>query len=163
MRRIYPSLGYRLDTNKSPSVIHADQFWANTGGRGEGVKIGVVDDGIDAHNPFFDPAGFSYPAGFPKGQTKFTTPKVIVARAFPGPGSGKQGRLPLYRADSFHGTHVAGIAAGVQGTVAFAGPDHPQVTGLSGIAPRPCRPAATTRSRRRSSRPSRRRCATAWT
>ena len=136
VRRIYPSLGYRLDTNKSPSVIHADQFWANTGGLGDGVKIGVVDDGIDAANPFFNPAGFSYPAGFPKGQRKFTTPKVIVARAFPGPGSGKQGRLPLYRADSFHGTHVAGIAAGVQGTVAFAGPDHPQVTGLSGIAPR---------------------------
>jgi minor extracellular serine protease Vpr len=136
IRRIYPSLGYRLDTNKSPSVIHADQFWANTGGRGEGIKIGVVDDGIDAHNPFFNPAGFSYPPGFPKGQTKYTTPKVIVARAFPGPGSGKQGRLPLYRADSFHGTHVAGIAAGVQGTIAGAGPDHPTVSGLSGIAPR---------------------------
>ena len=136
IRRIYPSLGYHLDTNKSPSIIHADQFWATTGGRGEGVKIGVVDDGIDAGNPFFNPAGFSYPAGFPKGQTKFTTPKVIVARAFPGPGSGKQGRLPLYRADSFHATHVAGIAAGVQGTVAGAGPDHPTVTGLSGIAPR---------------------------
>jgi minor extracellular serine protease Vpr len=136
VRKIYPSVGYHLDTNKSPSVIHADQFWANTGGLGQGMKIGVVDDGIDQHSPFFNPAGFAYPAGFPKGQTKFTTPKVIVARAFPGPGSGKQGRLPLYRADSFHGTHVAGIAAGVQGTIAGAGPDHPTVTGLSGIAPR---------------------------
>jgi minor extracellular serine protease Vpr len=136
VHRIYPSLGYHLDTNKSPSVIHADQFWANTGGFGQGIKIGVVDDGIDQTNPFFNPAGFTYPAGFPKGQTKYTTPKVIVARAFPGPGSGKQGRLPLYRADSFHGTHVAGIAAGVQGTIAGAGPDHPTVTGLSGIAPR---------------------------
>jgi minor extracellular serine protease Vpr len=136
IRKIYPSLAYHLDTNKSPQVIHADQFWANTGGFGQGIKIGVVDDGIDAGNPFFNPAGFTYPPGFPKGQTRFTTPKVIVARAFPGPGSGKQGRLPLYRADSFHGTHVAGIAAGVQGTVAIAGPDHPTVTGLSGIAPR---------------------------
>jgi len=136
VQRIYPSLGYHLDTNKSPSVIHADQFWANTGGFGDGIKIAVVDDGIDASNPFFNPAGFAYPAGFPKGQTKYTTPKVIVARAFPGPGSGKQGRLPLYRPDSFHGTHVAGIAAGVQGTIAVAGPDHPQIAGLSGIAPR---------------------------
>jgi minor extracellular serine protease Vpr len=136
VRKIYPSLGYHLDTNKSPSVIHADTFWTTTGGRGQGVKIGVVDDGIDQANPFFNPAGFSYPAGFPRGQTTYTTPKVIVARAFPGPGSGKQGRLPFYAADSFHGTHVAGIAAGVAGTVAPAGPDHPQVTGLSGIAPR---------------------------
>src|SRR5205823_1103311 len=70
------------------------------------------------------------------GQTKYTTAKVIVARSFPGPGSGKAGRLPLVRTESFHGTHVAGIAAGVQGTVATAGPDHPTVSGLSGIAPR---------------------------
>jgi minor extracellular serine protease Vpr len=136
VRKVFPSLRYHLDTNKSPSVIHADQFWATTGGMGQGVKIGVVDDGVDMTNPFFNPAGFSYPAGFPRGQTKYTTPKVIVARSFPGPGSGKAGRLPLVRTQSFHGTHVAGIAAGVQGTVATAGPDHPTVTGLSGIAPR---------------------------
>ena len=136
IHKVYPSLRYHLDTNKSPSVIHADQFWANTGGMGQGVKIGVVDDGIDMSNPFFNPAGFSYPAGFPRGQTKYTTPKVIVARSFPGPGSGKPGRLPLVRTQSFHGTHVSGIAAGVQGTIAPAGPDHPTVTGLSGIAPR---------------------------
>jgi subtilisin family serine protease len=117
-------------------VIRADTFWATTGGRGQGVKIGVVDDGVDASNPFFNPAGFSYPAGFPKGGKKWTTPKVIVARAFPGPGSGHPGRLALDRRDSFHGTHVAGIAAGVAGTIATAGPDHPQVSGLSGIAPR---------------------------
>jgi subtilisin family serine protease len=136
VRKVYPSVRYHLDTNKSPAVIRADTFWASTGGRGQGIKIGVVDDGIDPANPFFNPAGFSYPAGFPKGGRKWTTPKVIVARAFPGPGSGRQGRLALYRADSFHGTHVAGIAAGVAGTVASAGPDHPAVTGLSGIAPR---------------------------
>ena len=32
VRKIYPSLRYQLDTNESPSVIHADKFWANTGG-----------------------------------------------------------------------------------------------------------------------------------
>jgi len=135
VRKVYPSIGYHLDTNKSPGVIHADQLWAATGDFGQGIKIGIVDDGIDQTNPFFNPAGYAYPAGFPKGQTKYTTPKVIVARAFPGPGSGKQGKLPIYRPASFHATHVAGIAAGVQGTVAPPGPDHPLVTGLSGIAP----------------------------
>ena len=136
VQKVYPSVGYHLDTNKSPSVIRADTFWATTGGRGQGIKIGVVDDGVDASNPYFDPTGFTYPAGFPKGGKKWTTPKVIVARAFPGPGSGRQGHLALNRQDSFHGTHVAGIAAGDAGTVAIAGPDHPTVTGLSGIAPR---------------------------
>ena len=37
------------------------------GARGEGIKIGVVDDGIDQSNAFFDPAGYAYPPGFPKG------------------------------------------------------------------------------------------------
>ena len=142
VRKVFPSLRYHLDTNKSPQVIRADTFWATTGGRGQGIKIGVVDDGVDQSNPFFDPTGFSYPPGFPKGGRKWTTPKVIVARAFPGPGSGRQGRLPIYGPDSCHATHVAGIAAGDAGTTAPAGSDnnfgvgHPQTAGLSGIAPR---------------------------
>jgi minor extracellular serine protease Vpr len=134
--RIYPSLAYTRETNHSPSVIGADTYWTATGDHGEGVKIGIVDDGVDQTNPFFNPASFTYPTGFPKGQTKFTTPKVIVARGFPGPGSGRQGRLPLDRATSFHATHVAGIAAGNSGTDAPPGPDHPFVAGLSGVAPR---------------------------
>src|SRR5207248_4601699 len=40
------------------------------------------------------------------------------------------------RRSSFHGTHVAGIAAGDAGTNVGPGPDHPAVAGLSGIAPR---------------------------
>ena len=134
--KIYPSVRYELDTNRSPAVIGADTMWATTGDRGDGVKIGIVDDGIDQSNPFFNPAGFSYPAGFPRGATAYTTPKVIVARAYPGPGSGAQGKLPLDRRSSFHGTHVAGIAAGDAGTNVGPGLDHPAVAGLSGIAPR---------------------------
>ena len=112
VRRVYPSLRFTLTLDRSPSLIGADVLHAATGARGQGVKIGVVDDGVDQTNPFFNPAGFAYPAGFPKGDAAFTTPKVIVARAFPGPGSGARGRLPLDRQESFHGTHVAGIAAG---------------------------------------------------
>src|SRR5207237_1058002 len=126
----------RLAVDRSPSIIGADVLHATTGARGDGVKIGVVDDGVDQTNPFFNPTGYAYPAGFPRGDASFTTPKVIVARSFPGPGAGNPGKLPVDRAASFHGTHVAGIAAGDEGTNAPAGRDHPAVAGLSGVAPR---------------------------
>jgi minor extracellular serine protease Vpr len=136
VRHVYAVGRYRLDLNRSPSLIGAPQLIAATGAKGDGMKIGIIDDGIDQTSSFFNPAGFSYPPGFPKGDTAFTTPKVIVARAFPGPNSGAGGKLPLDRHASFHGTHVAGIAAGDAGTFAPAGIDHPAVSGLSGVAPR---------------------------
>ena len=136
VRKVYPSARFSPTLDDSPSMIGVPAFSNSTGARGEGVKIGVVDDGIDQTSAFLDPKGFTYPAGFPRGQTKYTTPKVIVARSYPGPGSGKPGTLPLDRKASFHGTHVAGIAAGDAGTTAPAGPDHPEVKNLSGVAPR---------------------------
>jgi minor extracellular serine protease Vpr len=136
VHKVYPSARFTLSLDDSPSLIGVPAFSNATGAHGEGVKIGVVDDGIDQTSVFLDPTGLSYPAGFPRGQTKFTTPKVIVARSYPGPGSGKPGTLALDRKASFHGTHVAGIAAGDSGTTAPAGSDHPEVKGLSGVAPR---------------------------
>jgi subtilisin family serine protease len=105
--------GVTLD--RGPSIIGADELW---GGptlptAGNGVKIGIIDDGVDQSHPFFNPAGYSYPAGFPKGQRSFTTPKVIVARAFaPASTTWQHARKPFDSELSQHGTHVAGIAAG---------------------------------------------------
>ena len=134
---MWPSFTYHLALNRSPAVIGADVFHAATGVNGEGVKIGVVDDGIDNTNPFLSGAGFTPPAGFPIGQTKFTNGKIIVARAFPGPGSGAAGKLPLDRKASFHGTHVVGHRRRRRETRAHPpGNDHPPTCGLSGVAPK---------------------------
>ncbi|MGH3009281.1 MAG: S8 family serine peptidase [Gaiellaceae bacterium] len=133
-KHVFPVLHYTMADDTSPGVIGAPQLEQASGADGHGMKIAVVDDGIDQTNTFFSPTGYSYPAGFPKGNTKYTTQKVIVARAFPGPGSGRAGSLPLDPKESFHGTHVAGIAAGETGTTAPASDAHPQVTGLSGVA-----------------------------
>jgi len=134
--RVYPSYRYTLALDRSPALIGADRLGGPGRAGGAGVKIAIVDDGLDQESRLLDPAGLAYPPGFPKGGTKWTTPKVIVARAFPGPGSGRAGRLPLDPKESFHGTHVAGIAAGAQGTEAPAGADHPATAGLSGVAPK---------------------------
>ena len=49
-------------------MIGADKLWGNgLTTAGEGIKIGVIDDGIDAKHAYFDPAGFTYPAGLPEG------------------------------------------------------------------------------------------------
>jgi len=134
--KVYPNLRYSLSLNRSPGLIGADAIAAAGGGTGEGIKIAVVDDGIDSRNRFFSPAGFSYPPGFPKGGTKWTTPKVIVARSFVGAGADDRTRLAVDPEVSFHGTHVAGIAAGNAATIAPAGRDHPRTVGLHGVAPR---------------------------
>ncbi len=140
--KVYPSYSYRLNLNRGPSVLGALQFGAATGARGQGVKVAVVDDGVDHEHPFLDPTGFSFPAGFPKGTTGSTTPKVIVARGFAGPGATS---TPLDREQSFHGTHVAGVIAGVKtdveaGQRGFCGEAnggcHPAVKDLEGVAPR---------------------------
>ena len=140
--RVYPSLSYHLDLNRGPSVVGAPQFSALTGARGDGVKVAVVDDGVDHEHPFLDPTGFSYPPGFPKGSSGATTPKVIVARGFAGPGANSS---PLDRDQSFHGTFVAGVIAGVKTDVAAGrigscaesnGGCHPAVKGIEGVAPR---------------------------
>ena len=135
-RKLYPSYRYTLALNRSPGLIGAGALAAAGGGSGEGMKIAVVDDGVDQTNAFFNPQGYSYPAGFPKGGTKWTSPKVIVARSFVGAGADDRTRLAVDPQASFHGTHVAGIAAGNAGTTAPAGADHPATSGLSGVAPR---------------------------
>ncbi len=139
--KVYPSLTYTSLLNRGPSVIGAAQFAGITGAHGEGIKVAVVDDGIDQEHPFLDPTGFSYPAGFPKGSA--TTPKVIVSRGFASRGTNS---APLDRENSFHGTFVAGIIAGrantdvpagVRGVCGEAqGGCHPAVKGVSGVAPR---------------------------
>ena len=131
---VWPSIRYHELLDRSPQLIGADKVWGPTlATAGQGMKIGIIDDGVDQTHVFFDPSGYTYPAGFPKGNTAFTAPKVIVARAFsPVSNRWKYATTPFDPLNSDHATHVAGIAAGNHGTTAtFNG----QKLTVSGVAP----------------------------
>ena len=88
MRDVLPAGSYVPQAASSPQQIGAPALWGSTlDTAGQGVKIGIIDSGIDPEHPYFDPTGYTMPPGFPKGQQRFTTAKVIVARVF-APRSG---------------------------------------------------------------------------
>jgi subtilisin family serine protease len=128
---VYPSVRYGASLMQSPGAIRAPALWgADLGTAGRGIRIGILDDGVDHRHPFFSSAGFQPPAGFPKGSTSHTSGKVIAARAFAPRGRRwRNAGVPFDPVYSGHGTHVAGIAAGDHATSAGAGRT------ISGVAP----------------------------
>ena len=130
---VHRSSLYRAQLDRSPQAIGAPAVWGpGLATAGQGMKIAIIDDGVDHRHPFFDPAGYVMPPGFPKGRAAYTTAKVIAARAFPPPSPRpRYAALPLDPLESEHGTHVAGIAAGNNGTVPAGGGRT-----VSGVAPR---------------------------
>ena len=136
---------YQPNLSESYKIINAMAAWTAAGGRataGAGIKIGDIDSGIDQTHPFFDPTGFSYPTGFPKCDAedsnshhadqdcKYVTPKVIVAKVF---FNKAQQQVLDAQAVEGHGTHTAGIAAGVTGKTAVV--NGVSIGDMSGIAP----------------------------
>src|SRR5437867_3715173 len=119
---------YHPNLSESHFIINAMDAWTSAGGRsaaGAGIKIGDIDTGIDQTHPFFDPTNFSYPTEggpWPKCDAadstshhqdqdcEYVSPKVIVAKVFYNKAN-QQGLDAQAIQD--HGTHTAGIAAGV--------------------------------------------------
>jgi subtilisin family serine protease len=130
VERIWPNLRYHALLDRTPQIIHAPDLWGvDLATAGTGMKIGILDQGIDPSHPFFSPAGFSYPSGYPKGQRTFATPKIIVARAFAPRRTTYAPARRAFDPQGEHGTHVAGIAAGDHDTDADG-------TIINGVAPR---------------------------
>ena len=109
--------------HKVPAAGDTVGGWENAGA---GIKIGIIDSGIDIAHPAFRDDGFKVPDGFPRvnkdTDNRYTNNKVIVARNY-------DTRISAVATDrDGHGTAVAMIAAG-QRTAA------PEAT-IMGIAPK---------------------------
>jgi minor extracellular serine protease Vpr len=93
------------------ALISAETAWSANGSggapnAGRGVKVGIVDSGIDDTHPCFDDTG--YPAVTQLGDRRYTNNKVIVAKVF----SNKAANLGFTaEAVQDHGTHVSGTVA----------------------------------------------------
>ena len=126
VRKIELTRTYRATLDKSVALIGAPNAWESVGGQsmaGQGIKIAVVDSGIDITNPLFSDPSLTMPAGFPRGDPAFVNTKVIVAKAFLPDSSATPND------ENGHGTNVAGIAAGSMNTPTPLGP-------ISGVAPK---------------------------
>ena len=130
--KVYPNVSYHTLRTTTPSFIGAPALWGpRLSSAGQGVKIGIIDDGVDRAHPYFSARGYKMPRGFPKGNKRFTDAKVIVARTFaPRSPKWKYARRPFDPVNSDHATHVAGIAAGNYRTRVT------RTTRVSGVAPR---------------------------
>ncbi|NUO59377.1 MAG: S8 family serine peptidase [Hamadaea sp.] len=117
------------------AVINAVQAWQQVGGSahaGEGVKVAVVDSGIDVKHPCFSDAG--YPAQTQLGDKRYTNNKVIVAKVFANKAA-VNGFTAYPGPDQEHGTHVSGtIACNFETPANIAGVALPYK--MSGVAPR---------------------------
>ncbi len=129
----YEGLYYPTYDDPDLSLISAFDAWNVGGGpsnAGEGVKVAIVDTGIDVTHPCFSDAG--YPPQTQLGDSRFTNNKVIAAKVFNNktPGRG-------YTAEALqeHGTHVAGtVACNFDTPASVNGVTIPH--GISGVAPR---------------------------
>jgi subtilisin family serine protease len=73
------------DLDRALDLHNVAAAWNAAGGAsnaGAGIKIGIIDSGIDQNHPAFQDSSLTPPAGFPKGETAYTNGKVIVARSY---------------------------------------------------------------------------------
>ena len=148
MRRFRPLL------NRATQLMNAQAAWNLVGGitnAGMGIKIGILDTGIDQTHPAFQDPSLPMPAGFPlctKGHPEdcaYTSNKVIVARSYVrmlAGGSNATNPAVDDEPDDYsprdrdgHGTGVASSAAAVPTTVPGVASTGGPIT-IQGMAPK---------------------------
>src|SRR5438132_3547010 len=129
----YQGLDYPTADDPDRGLINAIAAWGGRGGAataGAGVKVAIIDTGIDVTHPCFKDAGYAPQNQL--GDGNFTNNKVIAAKVF---NNKTPSRGYTAEAIQSHGTHVSGtVACNVNTTATVDGVAIPYA--LSGVAPR---------------------------
>jgi minor extracellular serine protease Vpr len=123
----------RLDLNESAGLIGAPAMWAldTRADAGDGVKVGIIDGGIDPTHEFFSCKTIHFGGVYFSGQGIY--PQIPSTGAIFGPNYSPTPGDPLYFSTA-HGTHVAGEIGGCVTTIDAPGTAFDGLT-VSGIAP----------------------------
>ena len=115
VRRVTPVVRAHTNLDRALKSHGITQTWerlADPSRAGAGIKIGIIDTGVDANHPGFQAEDLNAPEGFPKASSdsflKATNGKVIVQRSY----DGLNGTPESIVDGAGHGTAVAMVAAG---------------------------------------------------
>ena len=114
VKKVYRARRFAEALDTAAEIHNAPGMWDLSGGSenaGRGIKIGIIDSGIDIDNPMFIDPALTPPAGYPRGETLYTNSKVIVARNYISLLANRQSVNSAID-ERGHGTFVAGCAAG---------------------------------------------------
>lgn len=114
VRAVRPTRTFRLMLDGAVPLINAIPAWSLVNGdqnAGKGMRIGVIDSGVDINHPMLQDPSLTIPAGFPKGDAQLTNNKVIVARNYVSL-LGEPRDTPSAMDRDGHGTFVSATAAG---------------------------------------------------
>ncbi len=143
VKYVAPLHRFKRHLNRAVQLENIPAAWTALGGTasaGAGIRIAIIDSGIDQNHPAFQDSSLTVPAGFPlctdgaAQDCSFTNKKVIVARSYvaelaAGTAFGTDPRPDdLSPRDHVgHGTALAMITAGATNT----GPTGITITGLA--------------------------------
>jgi subtilisin family serine protease len=133
VKRVRRAREFRLLLDRALPLHRIPEAWSmvGAGNAGAGVKIGIIDTGIDSSHPAFDDPSMTAPPGYPltnqESDVEFTNGKVIVARSYTSLLR-RRDPDPSARDRGGHGTATAMAAAGRRVTAPLAV--------IEGVAPR---------------------------
>ena len=133
VKRVVPVYQRRALLDRAAVIHRVSQVWQALGGAdqaGAGIKIGIIDTGIDPSHPGMKDATLTMPEGFPKTRREadkdVITGKIIAARSYDDLYD--VAAMTSARDRDGHGTGVAMAAAGAPVKANFAR--------MSGMAPK---------------------------